>query len=107
MAEEPREPGSADRPPTELEQNLKSRSTWLRLLFMILFVIIYGVSRFVLTAVVIIQFLTVLFTGKTNERLLQLGGALATYTYQMIIYLCFNTERRPFPFDAEWPVGPP
>jgi hypothetical protein len=36
-----------------------------------------------------------------------LGQALATYTYQIIRYLTFNTEERPFPFDSDWPAGPP
>ncbi|MGB5259977.1 MAG: DUF4389 domain-containing protein [Gammaproteobacteria bacterium] len=32
---------------------------------------------------------------------------MATYTYQIINYLTFNTEDRPFPFDLDWPAGPP
>jgi multisubunit Na+/H+ antiporter MnhE subunit len=86
-----------------LEENLKSRSTWLRFVFMIVFVLIYGVTRIVLGAVVILQFLWVLFTAETNPRLLHLGASLATYTYQILRYLTYNTEERPFPFDLDWP----
>jgi hypothetical protein len=46
----------------------------------------------------------VLFTGKPNERLKDTGLSLAQYVYQVIEYLTFNTEVRPFPFDAEWPA---
>jgi hypothetical protein len=101
MSEQPPEYAREASP---LEENLKSRSTWLRLLFMIVMVIIYSISRLVVTAVVVIQFFYVLFTGKTNQPLLGLGQSLATYTYQIVLYLTFNTEVRPFPFDAEWPT---
>ncbi|HSG66804.1 MAG TPA: DUF4389 domain-containing protein, partial [Gammaproteobacteria bacterium] len=89
-----------------LEQNIKSRSTWLRLLFMILFIVLWGISRLVILAVVILQFFWVLFTGRTNARLGQFGRSLATYSYQIIFYLTYNSEEQPFPF-TEWPMGPP
>lgn len=88
----------------ELEENIKSRSTWLRLLFMIVIVLLYGISRIVLGAVVVLQFLWVLFTGEPNGRLTGLGQSLATYTYQIVRYLTFNTDSRPFPFDDDWPA---
>lgn len=88
-----------------LEQNLRSRSTWMRLLFMLVFVVFYAVSRIVVMLVVVVQFFHVLFTGQTNEPLKRFGQSLATYTYQMLRYLTFNTEQRPFPFDTDWPVG--
>jgi len=91
----------------ELKQHVKARSTWLRLFFMLVVTFLYGVSRIVVGAVVVIQFFWVLFTGKTNHNLDSLGQSLATYTYQAIYYLTFNTEERPFPFDAPWPSGPP
>ena len=93
--------GSSER--GEIEQNLKSRSTWLRLLFMIVLAFIYGLSRIVVGAVVVLQFLVVLFTGETNERLLTFGRSLSTYTYQVLLYLTYNAEERPFPFDLDWP----
>lgn len=89
------------------QDNLKSRSTWLRLFFMIVVAILYGVSRMVVGAVVVLQYFWLLFTGGTNQRLAQLGQSLATYTYHIIRYLTFNTEERPFPFDVDWPTGPP
>jgi len=91
----------------ELKRNVKSRSTWLRLFFMIVVAILFGVSRVVVGAVVVLQFFWVLFTGETNKKLEELGQSLATYTYQVIRYLTFNTEERPFPFDMDWPTGPP
>ena len=91
----------------ELGDNVKSRSTWLRLFFMFVVAFLYGISRVVIGAVILVQFFWVLFTGNTNRRLDALGQSLATYTYQIVRYLTFVTEERPFPFDADWPAGPP
>jgi Flp pilus assembly protein TadB len=101
----PRDHVAADE--DSVERHLKSKSTWLRLLFMLVFLLLYGVSRVVVVAVVIIQFFWLLFTGTTNEDLRKLGQSLATYTYQIVRYLTFNTEERPFPFDQDWPSPEP
>jgi hypothetical protein len=102
MADEPRDDSSEK--PSELEQNLRARSTWLRLVFMIVIAICAEVARLVGGVIVLLQFLHVLFTGKPNERLLDTGLSLAQYFHQVVEYLTFNTEVRPFPFDAEWPA---
>ncbi|HLU07669.1 MAG TPA: DUF4389 domain-containing protein [Woeseiaceae bacterium] len=105
----PEEDLASTREPSEFEEHIKSKTTWLRLLFMIIFVFLYGLSRFVVLAVVVLQFFWVLFTGETNEKLKTFGQSLATYTYQLIRYLTYNSDSRPFPFDDDWPstVAPP
>lgn len=103
----PADDGVAREPTSDIEQNVKSRSTWLRLIFILVFMALYAVSRFVVFAVVVVQFLWVLFTGDTNNKLLKLGQSLASYTYQIVTYLTFNTETKPFPFDQDWPDSPP
>ncbi len=86
-----------------LERNVKSKATWLRLFFILVFVGLYFVSRMVLIAVVVLQFFWLLFNGVINEALRALGQSLATYTYQVVRFLTFNTNVRPFPFDTPWP----
>lgn len=88
---------------SQITENLKSKSLWMRLLFMLIVVFLYSVSRIVVGAVVIMQFAWKLFSGKTNDKLLELGKSLAVYTQQVIMYLTFNSEQRPYPFDLEWP----
>ncbi len=83
--------------------NLKSRSIWMRLFFMFVITLLYSVSRMVVGTAVILQFFWVLITGEKNKKLQIFGRTLSTYTYQIILYLTFNTEERPFPFDADWP----
>ncbi len=105
------QPG-ADEPAPEandkaIENNVKSRSTWMRLLFMIICGFIYGLTRLVVFVVVVLQFLWLLFTGAPNERLTSAGQSLATFTYQLVRYLTFCTDTRPFPFDDDWPSTKP
>ena len=88
----------------DLEKNVTSRSTWVRLLFMILFAFLYGLSRLVTAVVVVIQFFHVLFTGTTIDQLKTFGHSLAIYSYEIVDYLTFNSETKPFPLDAAWPT---
>ena len=75
---------------------------WKRGLFMLLFAVLWGVAKAVMTMVVLVQFVVVLFTGEANEPLLRLGSSLARYAYQIFCYLSFNSEEQPFPMSA-WP----
>jgi len=88
---------------SDLEHNVTSRETWIRLFFMIVFALLYGLSRLVTAAVIVIQFFHVLFTGNTNEQLKTFGHSLAIYSYEIVDYLTFNTETKPFPLGADWP----
>ena len=90
----------------DVKQNLKSQSTWMRGLYMLLYAIFAGIAEIVLYAVVVFQFLLKLFTGDTNERLRKLGQGLSTYVYQCFCFLTFNSEYHPYPFGA-WPKGEP
>ncbi|MBT8080359.1 MAG: DUF4389 domain-containing protein [Gammaproteobacteria bacterium] len=97
------EAGDAHAPePTRsrLESNVKSRSTWMRLVYMLIIGICYFITRLVFFPVVVLQFLWVLITGETNKHLHSLSQWLASYTYQAMMYLAYNSDDRPFPFDS-------
>ena len=82
----------------DLKENVMDTNIWLRLVFMLLFAVIFGATRLILVTVVAIQFLWVLFSGNRNKQLLSFANQLATFIYQIYRYLSFNTETRPFPF---------
>jgi hypothetical protein len=65
----------------------------------------FGVAEFVTFAVVAFQFLSSLFTGQPNDLLTRFGGNLARYLQQIIVYMTFATEEKPFPF-MPWPDEP-
>lgn len=88
----------------DVKDNLTSRSTWVRGLYMLLFALLYGVAEMVVTVVVVFQFAVRLFTGRPNDQLLVFGQSLATYLYQILLFLTFRSETHPFPFSP-WPEG--
>lgn len=90
----------------EVKENLKQQSTWMRGLYILLFAIFYSIAEIVMFATVVFQFLIKLFTGETNPRLMKLGQCLATYIYQIIQYITFNSDYEVYPFGA-WPKGEP
>ena len=86
----------------EIKQECLEGRKWLRLLFMAVFAV---ASYFIIPLVWIIssfQFIYHLVTGKTCTFLIPFTQTLSQYTSDIIAYLCFNREDKPFPF-SEWP----
>ena len=88
------------------KMTLMSGETWVRFAYMILFTLLLMAARLVILLVVVIQFLIVIVTGKDNENLRNLGQGLGKWVYQTVMFLTFNSEKKPFPFD-EWPMLDP
>jgi hypothetical protein len=79
---------------------------WLRGLNMILFLIAYNIAEVIIVFLAFFQFITVLFTGRVNEHVLQFGKNLSVYAFEIFEFLTFNTDVRPFPF-LPWPDEAP
>ena len=79
---------------------------WLRLLYMILFAIAFGIARFIIVVTVVFQFFTILISGRANEPLLRFGNSLSIYVGEILDFQTFNTELQPFPFSP-WPDEEP
>ena len=90
-------------PGVPIEENIKSRSTWMRLLFMVVFYVLATLASAVGSVVVVLGFFWVLFTGEKNRQLQQAGQVVAGYIYEIIRYLTFNTDEKPFPFGGDLP----
>ncbi len=86
-----------------VEEHLKSRDTWYRFVFMLVFGVILSITSIVATAIVVLGFLVVLFTGEKNDQLAGAGGSVANYIREVLRYLSYNTDDKPFPFGAEFP----
>jgi len=86
-----------------IEENIKSRATWTRLLFMAICYVLVSLASLVGSVVVVFGFLWVLVTGEVNRELRGVGQSLAAYIYENIRYLTFNTDDRPFPLGNKWP----
>ncbi len=88
-----------------IKENVTRRSIWLRLVFMIVLSMAFSVAEIITLAVVAFQFLASLFTGQPNDQLARFGRNLARYLQQIIVYVTFATEEKPFPFTP-WPNEP-
>jgi hypothetical protein len=91
---------------SDVKDNIKKQSTWMRGLYMLLFSAFYTLAEIVLYMINIFQFLLTLVTGETNDRLRKLAQGISTYIYQILQVLSFNTDSHPYPFGA-WPKGEP
>lgn len=86
----------------ELKHNLTSGNQWMRLIYMVLFFFLLEIAAFVMLAVVVLQFLFSIISGGPNDNLRRLGDQIASYIFQTLQFMIYNTEEKPFPF-SEWP----
>ena len=86
-----------------MEENLKSNSTWFRILFICIYAALVWLASLVGAFVVVLGLLWKLFTGEVNDQLRQAGQGIASYIFQAVRYMTFNTDTKPFPFGESWP----
>ena len=87
--------------PDGTKANLTSKSTWIRLLHMIVLGVAFNIAELIVGAVVIFQFLSKLLTGKANEHMKAFGAEAGIYLSSIVRFLTFETEDKPFPY-APW-----
>ncbi|MDA1370111.1 MAG: DUF4389 domain-containing protein [Proteobacteria bacterium] len=84
----------------ELVANLKEASAWIRVLFMLAFaIVLYLIIAPIILVLMIVQALFVIITGESNSNLRFLGAALSKYIFQVLQFLSYNSNTKPFPFS--------
>lgn len=86
----------------QLKDHVTAKTTWVRGLYIILFAIVYSIAEILVVAVVVFQFLSTLFLGQNNQQLLRLGRSLSEFVRQVLLFVTYNTDEKPFPF-GDWP----
>ncbi len=86
----------------DIKTNIKNKNAWLRLLFIIIFVVFYSLAEIVFWFSVLVQVLFTLFSGSINRNLQIFTARLAAYIYSVLKYVSYQTDGKPFPFSA-WP----
>lgn len=87
------------------KEKLKDTNAWLRLLFALLFaIVVFYLVKLLVTLILIVQFCSVLFTARPIDRLRVFSGQLSLYSFQLLEYVGYNQEDKPFPFN-DWPAG--
>ena len=81
--------------------NLKQGSAWVRVILMIAFaVVLYVIIPAIVLVLMITQTLFVFITGDSNDNLRVLGTALSKYIFEVLQFLSYASDNRPFPFSA-------
>ncbi|AMO56726.1 DUF4389 domain-containing protein [Endozoicomonas montiporae] len=86
----------------KLLNNLKSESRWLRLLFMMFYLVAGYFAGVLVLIVAMVQMVTGFVSGAPNTRLLMFSKSLNCYLFQVLEFLTYNAEDKPFPF-SDWP----
>jgi hypothetical protein len=89
-----------------VQENVKNPDTWLRGLFIVVFGIIFYALYLIIWLLVVFQFVVKVVTGNINTNLLGFSDSLTQYAYQVLRYMTFQSEERPWPF-APWPESTP
>lgn len=89
----------------EIKGNLSNVNQWMRVAYMLLFGFILYFVMMVMWAVVVIQAIFALVTGKINENLAPFSNELSNYISQIVMFLTYNEEAKPFPF-SRWGQAP-
>jgi len=84
----------------QVKQNLQDTNQWIRILYMVLFWIVLYFSMMVTGVLIFIQVLFALITGSANDNLRKFSADLIKYIHQILSFLTYNDERKPFPFAA-------
>ncbi len=90
----------------DIKNNLKNVNQWTRIIYMILFTVIFNVASFVIGVVVLVQALFAVVTGGQNGNVQKLGSGLAHFIHEIVSFLTYTTEEKPFPFSS-WPEVEP
>lgn len=89
----------------DMVNNLKKPSAWFRVLFMAGFVLALYVTGIILLVMMLAQIIFSLLTGEDNINLRRLGAGLTNYVGQILAFLTYNSEQKPFPF-LPFPLEP-
>ncbi|MGV8073717.1 MAG: DUF4389 domain-containing protein [Syntrophobacteraceae bacterium] len=71
----------------------------VRLLYTLLYLIIFELLKLVIQVTVMFQFFWLLITRQYSEPLRRFSNKASTYAYEVLRYMTLNDNYRPFPFN--------
>jgi cytoskeletal protein RodZ len=96
------EPNSTNKNESIKKEKGDHSEIFSRIFYTVLFCFIGWVTLWVFTFVVLIQFGFLLITGQVNKNLKGFNKEIGLFLYDMIKYLSFQSDIKPFPF-RDWP----
>ena len=77
----------------------RRRNDWIRAVFMLLFLLVlYLVLTVIMPILALIQLVSSLVAGKVNGSLCEAGAHLADYAKDVIRFVSYRTDVKPWPF---------
>ena len=84
----------------EQEQQIERKETGIRILLTVLFILILRAIDVVLSVIVLFQLVFALITKRRpGERVTRFANRITTYVVQLLRYLTYQEDQRPFPFS--------
>ena len=88
---------------SESPNQAQRESIILRVLWMLLFLLVWQVAQTLLGALVLLQLIYRLVYGAPNASMMNFGDSLSQFLAQIGRFGTFHTEQKPWPF-ADWPA---
>lgn len=73
---------------------------FVRLLYILVYLAILAVVRFVLWGVLLVQMVSHLVGMAPNRGAQKAGQVISEYIYKIWLFMSYNTNERPFPFRS-------
>ena len=86
-----------------LRAEVSQRDKWMRLLYIVIYAVLFQLAEILLGVVVILQFLIHLVTGAPNPGLREFGHRTGKWLRQVVHFVSYASEERPWPFGQTWP----
>ena len=86
----------------EVETNRREKPGIARALYTLLYLLVGRFISMVLFVIAITQYIYSWLTGEPNEKILIFTADLGEYTKQLVSYVGFNTDEKPWPV-GDWP----
>lgn len=74
----------------------------IRIIYVIFYYFIFGLCHFLLLLVAVSQTLLNIFYAGPNHSLQKFSASLGIYVKQIVDYVAYVSEEKPFPF-SDWP----
>ncbi|MCI2398556.1 DUF4389 domain-containing protein [Aliiroseovarius subalbicans] len=84
--------------PKTAEKTGNNDNIWMRGLFMLILIVLFGVAEFLLGLAAVIQFFWMLIGKEKNEMISDFGKDLAAWLAKVAEFQTGVTEDKPFPF---------
>jgi len=85
-----------------MEETYPVKDRLIKGLNVLLFLFAFGVCRFLLYIIVLVQFLFDLISGEPNNRLCQFSSEFKDYIAEVVAFVTYQSDTKPFPF-SDWP----